>query len=1115
MSYQWFEEQDGVAAGLSFVIEGYDTVLATCAMPNAYSNDDAPYDQWTDPDVGELKVSGTISGAIKLYAPDIEADTVEVTVCDASETLISQLFRARSSAGNTTFLTSSVVAGSTSAIAVQSTTGFAASGTIYIGGERISYTGKTATTFTGITRAVYSANLCDDGSTRFSPSHLIGNNVTITARTAPAVTDYPRTWYGRFCHLFLHHKDPLTGEFSRPSEAVKVITGRIVNHRDAGDGSIAITIKSAIDLLAKPVGPDQWRAAINAGSVFNATTDTLNIARFDAAVYTPSTRLDLVGTYTHDQLASAVNAQFVTNVWDSGEVTAAGDDWRLELVDLGDGGPPRYRIQLRARTTALTGGNAWFGMHPNAMRLLGFESGTVDGRDATTGNTIRSIAVRRLTGSLAQAIADKPPVVYVSESPVTQPPAVFELTGELNTFVVQTGDDFLLPGNCNGVVQITGGKFDGTLCAVEYTSGTPSTIKVLARLNNLTGHFENTPTPWDTEVVRLGDPNATQPVARQVLYYRGSAGQLALRLMLSSGGTTGYNHSTYDTQSTAGYGAGIPSSLVDVASFESLDNVQIALVVGDPKPFYEYLEPILAVSNRYIVWKATDQSAQPKLTVVRPALDTAYQASWLMTENNKADNERTRVEHSAEGIINRAIVKYGAGVMGTKDSLVTLNVDDLPSQTDYGKRKTVTIDAGPVVNVPDVVATTLAPAFAYFTRPLATAERSFNASLMRMAPGDTVTLTDNYVVDAETGTRGATLYCWCLNTSFDLATGKGQARLIFLPEKDPNYSSPLAPSARVDETAPGGGYNVGTKTLTLRSYEFQNSTATTTRDAQRFASGDKVRVYSLDDAVPIEWFDEVDGTPTATTMTLLNGLALFDSAKRYIVEYDEINTVVLPQINKSFLASNFTTTYAAVSTPYEWGQTSGFRYVGAMPTIDYSVGMVRPSSTLDEFDAGRPASTHKYAYVVKGVNNHLGYRSRTVHINEYLGDQSQVGTTEKLVFMRWVPFYGHAGLNGTRPFVVRIRGRQSGGGTSVVTVASSIYPPTGDSYTAFTYPWGKQSLTFNSTSATNVWSSEGTLTAAPGPWGDVWGTWISVYVRGSAGGITSTINQLFVAEDGL
>lgn len=1108
---QQLEAYSSASLGLSLVIEGFFAAFATEDMPGSYSADVAPFSQWGDPATG-MVASGVLEQGIKLFAPDITASTVTVRISDSNGLLASSLLCEAPTTGHTTYLTASVDAGSTATINVQSTTGFAASGIIYIGGEAIAYTGKTASSFTGITRGKYCVNATDVGAT-FAPAHLIGNNVVLTARTSPAVTDFPRTFYGRFCHLYLHVRDPLTQTFSKPSAATKIFTGRIFSYEDVGDGVISIQIKSALELLYKQIGSDQWHASVNAGGYLGTDNSALVCFRgAGATVYSLFKDLALSGPYSHDELAAVVNGRFRTNTWDSswsggGAVIAATDKWGLELIDPGDGSPARYRIRCTSSASIGNPDRILFGMHPLALALLGFvEQGSVSTSTHTgTGQRYSEVWLKRAGTDDKTFIADAPlpPIVYYYETLSTSPPATVEVTDEVNSFVTQGAADFTAWAGSNGVVQVRGGKYSAGIYAVTYMAGAPSTLTVNGSLNEKSGYF------WSVEqslrdftAVRLGDAT-DPPEARQVFYYRGPAGQLLLKLLLSSG-TTGHNSATYDTISTSGFGAGVPYSLVDVPSFEALDEVQVAILIAEPKPLYDYIEPILAAAGRYIIWKPHDSSSDFKLSVVKPSLESAYQSTWVLNESNKASPERTKATRAVDGLINRVVVKFGQGITGDTRNAIALTVDDIPSQTDYGRRRTVTINAGPVLNAPEVASQTLAAMLAYFSRPIATVERSFNASVFRMAPADSVTIVDNYVVDPKTGTRGATLYAWCLSTKFDLATLKGTGQFVFLPEKDVTKTGTWAPSARVDETAGGSGYSGDvTKILTIKPHEYSDSVATA--DPLRFNVGDKVRVVAFDAAVPTTWVDVI-AARSGTTLTLTTGSGgLWDPTKRWVVHFDDFTTVGLGnQRNATFLEVG--------PVPYEWGHRPS---VVLVRSWNYSQGMERPNNLCGV--VGEPRSVHEATNLARGLNNHLAYRSRQVHLNEWLGDQTVVGTTDTLKFMQWVPFYGHHSSLGTRGLRVKVRGRQSGGGTATFTVASSSAPPNGVAFGAVTFPKGRNTAVITTTSGTNVWSAETALACAPsndGPDGML-GTWITVMAKGSAGGISAIFNQLFVCEAAL
>lgn len=1113
----WLETYGQAGAALSFVIEGFETAFATDSMPSTYSADSTPYSNWSNP-TGGLIARGTIGQEIQLYAQDIEANTLEFTVTDATGALAT-MFREGYALGHKTYLTSNVVSGSTSALAVKDTTGFAASGTVYIGDERLTYTTTTATTFAGtIGRGKFAINQTD-GGTGFSSSHIIGNNVTKSAVTTPAVSDYPRTWYGRFCHLFLHVKDPLTGLYNLPSVAYKAFTGRIVSYRDEGDGRITVVAKSAIELLNRAVGSEQWTARFNEGVTLTSAMDTVGVSNSQATAYIAVASLGFDGErYTHADVAGAIGSQF--EAWRAAGTgsggTRSGDLWGIELIDPGDGSAFRYRIALHANSTAVTTGTAAIAMHPEVWNLLGWEdSSGIEGNNPTTGDwvALRALSKKETDGSVWETVAPKPPVVYYKHNLMTNDE--FEASSQVGTFVTETVSDMgheFISSETNGVVQMDGSIFGGAVYAVKFTAGSPTArVRVYGKLNPQTGKFD---VSGDTEqfgYVRLGDAQEA-PSLKQVWFEHGRAGDILLRTMLSTGGSSGYNHATYDTYTTPGFGIGIPASLIDTGSFASLNDVAMMFLITEPKPFYEFLEPVLQCTNRYVVWKAADASSQPKLTIIRPQIDNSVQTTWTMNESNKCRGkdgpDRIRVERAADGIINRVVVKFGHGIDGSDTNARKWIVEDIASQSDYGRRRTVNIEAPGIVNVESLAPAAIAPALAYFSRPLAVIERSFNASLLRMAPGDSVTLTDNYMIDPQTGTRGATVYAWVLGTQFDLATGQGVARIVHLPEKVPRVKL-WAPSAKVSS------YDAGTRTFTVAAHEFSHSSDTVT-DAKRFSNNDVVHIYSLDESSPLEWSRTVSGTPGNTSVVISVALSspAYDAAKSYVIEYDDIASVQASQITSAaYIADDATlSTGGSPTTPCDWG--SGLTQLFTTAPV-YSYGMFQPNGAED--NQGEPLSAHKAMYLARAANNLHSYKTRGVHINNYLETAgTQTGTTPKLVYIGYCPYYGHVSDRGSRPLVARLYGKTSSG-TATFKIRISALRPTGTSFTSYTFPVASYEGTFSTTSTTYAWSTEMALTCPVLPTlADMLpGFWVTVDAQGSGGGVTASLSGVFVAEDAL
>lgn len=1116
-TYSWLEQYGSAALGLSLVIEGVDAVFSTDAMPGTYTNDAGIFTAWDDP-VGGLQIKGALHQAIKLYAQDLEPDSFSFRIIDPDGNLAS-LLREGYSSGHRTYLTSSVDAGSTSAINVKSTTGYSANGVIYIGDEAILHTGVTATTFTGITRGYLSVNQTNS-SALFAPAHLIGNNVVVSATTAPAVTDYPKTWFGRFVHLFLHVKDPLTGVYNTPSEAVKLWSGRIQSYGDDGDGGYSIDAKSSIDLLYKPVGMQQWHAHCNEGKLIATGQDSLTVTNTVGA-YAPVadlTSLSDAVPKSHEEIAGYINTQF--EAWRSAVTTSAGDLWDLTLTDTGDGGPPRYRFTLQPNTTAVAStARVEVGLSLEVWTMLGWDGNDTGSVTLPSGDRV----IRRSLGFTStarwQLTAPGPPIVAFGFS--TIPNTTIALSDEIGTFFTQTADEMQgAPPDANGAVAVSGIGGEG-IFAVTYTAGSPSTLRFVASLDLETGIFiplqygnasgsnsTGTDTQWDG-AMRLGEVSEP-PTVKQAWVKNGPAGSLLLEALLSTSGGSGYNHATYDTLSWGG--CGVPSSLIDAASWKCLDDAQMQFVITEPKPFYEYLEPVLNVTNRYMVWKAASATSQPKMTVMRPTFDNSVRLDWTLTESNKADSPgRLRVRRGVDGVINRVVVKYGYGLAKDDSGASQIIIEDVASQSDYGRRRTVTLNAPMVTNVLALASAAITPALAYCARPLALATRTYNAGLLRMVPGDCVSVTDNYAVDPATGVRGAVLYGWVLSTDFDLASGRGLVEIVFLPEKVSRVAL-YAPSARCN-----GSYNAGTKTLTTVAHEF--STSFDVNDSANFVAGDKVHVYQLDAASPLEWFDTVAavGTNTIQVTTGLTAPA-FDATKTYVVEYDDIVTAVTSQRVRAFIADDADlSTGGAISTPFDWGadgSTTLLATLGASVTPDYTQGMFEPP-TAGYAEKGQPLSVHKAYYAAKSVNSLLAYKTRNVYINQYLQNNATViGTTRTVVYLGWIPIYGHVGFTTTRGLICRLRGKTSSG-TATFTIRSSPTAPTGAAFSSVTYPFGSTVQTFATASTSFVWSDELTLTCSGAPaiaGNSLWGTWVAVEAVASGGGITATLADIFVCE---
>lgn len=1128
VTQQWLEGYDDARIAMTLFFDGYPLAFTTSDDVVGIDNSltDAPHTSFQGGVYGGLQIVGTFEQGIDLFTPDIEPPTLEFIITDADDMLLRSLLKEGDTGALSTFLRNDLSAAETSLLEVQSTDAFTTPATVYCGHEQISAGSKVGApdpSFGTLTRGVNGLFTTESGS-RWRPAHVRTDSGTVGSTTSPEVRSSPKTWVGRYVQLLLQHYDPLVGGWCINTSGLQAWVGRIETYRDNGDGTITIKCKHVLQVLNQPVMTQQWKGFVRrAGQTLADGQVGVLAVNYTAAAYAPVTALtSLAGIILpHETLAAAIVTQL--QAWQTSATIHAGDSWGLSLRQMGDG-TTRYVVSLFANTTPATGVVA-LGLSKTAWSNLGFTAAPTATALLSGNQTVesRQLTATDSTNATLELVADEPPLEYsiatYSQTAVDPAPATIFIEDALGAWANQPASS--VPGvpEAEGCVAI-----GDVVYAVKYQEATsPVTVQLVAKLNFVTGEFERGWTLGHDDErqlsVRLG-ASTSQPALRQVWYERGFAGDVVLRLLMSSGSLL-FNSSTYDVYSSTGMGLNVPWSLVDVDSFDRLNEADVRLLIDGATPLYKVLEPWLAATNCYMIWRPSSATAQPKIACVSPSYESSYQSQWQLTEANKAgattdpqgtviDPDRTTCERAADGIVNRVVFEYGHDLAGK--NATTIEVNALASQTDFGVRRTLKVAAKGLTkaSAEDLLANIVAPAFAYLSRPLAIIERSCDVSLMRMAPGDSVALTDSYLANPLTGVRGGTIYCWVLKTRWDFRTGRGSAQFIFLPERDPSRTATWAPSARVDEGSTNAGYIVASKELTLKAHEFSEASAQ--NDYDYFKVGDFIRVRQLDAAAPLTWTDIIASISGPGKLRVVAGLAGWDNTKRYVLEYDDISSASnAGQRDHAFIADDADRSTGLVSAPkpYLWGRD--YPLVKALPI--YTVGPFEPDTLYD--DKGEPLSAHKFFYLAQALNALLSFKTSPNYIQDPITEQSQAGVANyKLVYTICVPLFGHD-AGGARRLKVRMRGRQSGGGTAQLVLLSSVQQPQGSSFLFPTLPAGN-SVVASITSATNVWAAEGSLSPVPFRAGDtILRTYLSIFIRGSAVGTTAFVNGCSVGEDDL
>ena len=1083
----WLQAKDSARVALTLAFDGYDYLATTADTPSQIATAWAATD-WTSAK-GGLSIVGATKQQIELFDPRINPDSLTFTIADTDDTLRASLLSPLSPTYKT-YCVSSVTAGQTTAISVIDTTGFPSLGHIYCGHEAIQYTTTTGTTFAGtITRGKWSI-FGVSGGTRIGASHRLQPNTSTNEATAPAVTSSPRVWYNRRVALYAHHWE--AGAWSTKANARLVWSGRIKSYRDNGDGSISLECRSLMELFEQSVFSDQLRGKLAEGVYLREEDTKVMLSRINpgevgnygvSATFATS---EAVATW-RDVIVS-INAAM-----DSVRTTSNPDS--VTFYETTDPGTNETRVGAQwAGSSLLSGSGVWLALSPRVWDILGFieaNQGTfLWGRDAS-GYELASKHMWFANGNTREiAIGVVPPrrssTIYgggtLSVTNVTGTWA--SQSGYMPTSIMSGGNGFLRIGD---VIQ-----------PVAYDTGANTFTLAGSPVLGTTGEGIDIGTVFEGDDLDLPD-------VKQVWFEEDKAGTLLLRLIESTG-VADYNNSTYDKY-PLGVGLSVPDGLINVPSFEAVDDDLPAyeLFLEEPTPFPKILETICAVTGRYPVMK-NGAVTLTKAPAGAPGLASAYS----LTESNKARiDDRPRVEYSTDGLVNRATLEYQRGQAGKLENEFT--VEDVVSIGDFGASKGATIKGRGLHDYSRWVSDVAAPSLAYFSRPLAHLSRTYDFSLIDMAPADPVLVTDDYVVDPRAGTRGISLLpMWLVRTSFDWRTGIGTAECVFNAETDARRIGPWAPSAKVSS------YVAATAAITTTTNSFSDS-ATEAVDASHFAAGDKVRIVEVSPAASASpsTFVGTVSTVSSNVITLTaDGTAGggLDAAKRYVVEFDDVATVQTAQQAKVFIADDANnSTGLAANDAFRWWSDPSADML-SVAAITYSNEFIRPYDLQD--DTGEPGSVHKLWYLVDSLNNLLGYKTSNILINDYLPAiiTNAAAATEKLCYGPVkVPIYGHR----SRTLKFRAYAWTSNAADPVyIKVYSSMVPPTGTAFTTLVFPDnGATSATRYRGSASAGWTTEQTIAPRVAGFGPAY-TWITV-VCYTASGATASFRGISLAESNL
>lgn len=846
----WLRTADWADVSFVLIFEGYNLAYVShddvAGLSTAWTNATAGTGPWSN-FKGGLDIVGVIGAEFQIFNAQLNPSSLSFTITDADDTLIGAMFADSSSSVTVAHLSTSIDADDTVIAAVEGFGSFSAAPTVYIGTEEISalkfsqvdgYGSSTSYLTTGANGRGIRSLFGTSRNSTFGQAH----NVDEATDDRPEITTAPRRWINRNVGLYLCHR--VNGSWSAglpgssTNDAELLWTGRIKAYRDLGDGRIQLDCIDVLDRLKTTLGSTPFQGTLQEGlRLANAFVEFKTAARLfqpGGSVITDYNSntvgqwaVSTVYTLAHPEIATAINIALNGRFGSGSTYGPAGLSVVLVRNSAG-------HYELRATLDGLAATDSlrvevW--LSPTIWEVLGWPRGTggelthtsinslVEGRavvipvgDETAANTAPNLPLKHAaTGQVYLGSQDLQIVVEnVVNGTSYWPQSDSVPLGQLGSWLSTSIDGFLQVGKMIfAVSQLTDTSFAFLGDVTAAFSGGASDFKSV--LNNV----------YDDG----GNPEQVQ--VRQVWIEAGTIGEIFLRLLVSTG-TIGYNHPTYDVY-PSWMSAGIPWQLIDWQSVLGMGTDPYLLVVTQPTLLLTLLERALNFVGKNLVF------ANGKLTVVTVG-EAAQGSSTIiaLTEANKARSvrdggakqsvtERTTCDRNPDGIINRVTLRYGLDLNGTFQRTLTVNA--VSAQSDNaGQVKSISIDANGIYEdfalLPGGSTLTweqnvAATALSYFSKAIAVAERSYDFSLAtQLYPGARVSITDNYLVDPTTGTRGvASLLGWVVSTSFDWSTGVGRVRVVFSPTRATTRLGMWAPSAMVDKDygTINTGYGTGTQ----------------------------------------------------------------------------------------------------------------------------------------------------------------------------------------------------------------------------------------------------------------------------------------------------------------
>jgi len=1099
--------QAAVQVGYSLVIEGYDYVLCDAADPNrvvvAYGG------TWPRALPG-LKIRGSLRESIAPWQADFDVPSLTFEIQpDANDTFGVAVWKSKPTKQTHLGALYQPNADGTGTLTVRDASSWTTAGqSIFVGSKRMEMSAASGTTFTITNSQSFEPFEAEAGP--YTRPHAFPDNFDYAVSSPSKVTDLPQTWIGRHVALYCHRV--VGGVWDVVGQARLEFAGVIVG---LAEGELGATVIQCEDLRKQirdcTLLKDQWIGYVQpgirlvAGQAFYAQENVSSASATLTVVSGAPGSTDEVqeGYYSLEEFLSTLN-NWLAN--------AAGlnADWHVGLKQMDVG----RRLQIGA--TFATSQQRWliFGC-TDAFPMLFLGYGSDD--ELTDEFDSRPLWVVRDSG-------DKAEYAFVSSG---APYRVKPFQG-----LYEIGHS---AAGCSIDLEKTQGEW------VDIPSLLPAPFDAIPQAGESwgfiiagNGHLHFAKKASDTELTGVGaaggvagfvsgndvyvgltvdDPDDVFTV-RQVVILSGSFTTIFSSLLLSTDGRSN-NSSDYDIFPLGMSCPGIPETLFSTDFFNSCKAIEqqcrtesMLIVIDKPTKLLDYILPELALRFAWLIWK---DGGYRLVTLPSP---NPLTAEHTLDETNKAGPAeqpgmlRASARVTEEYLRNVVTVRFNRRPDGTYANEVTCR--DPSSVSDYGGTAREAVielpsacsdQAKAGIAVQHLIGQLLERAMPHFAKPLRLVERTIAPTLFHIAPGDTVSFSDNDVRDPVSGRQGiSNRGCICLSKTINFGQeGESLSGSVQLLLVDEDRVYPLAPCASVDYSYTSGtftsGYSSSTKQLKIRIHDYSRSSDAT--DDTRWASGDLVRIEEVDPADPtsiLAWDRVLASAPDTVnhilTLTATLTSPTFDTAKRYRVVPQLYSAVQASQQLSAFMTGT-DDLIEGLALPNAYGADNLLGFTRSIPTT-----APRLIPTAD-YAAGRPLHAGLVHDLILMANHMVSLKSAVSLPWTVDTSFNTTSTSYELLGAYPVPIGGAPYLNARRKLYIRPwLFSQTAGKTASCRITSSRGYPRGSSRTGVTWPPGTyRQVEFTTTSATGAALTEQTLDIVMS---DIPGcTWLSIELKTS------------------